>query len=92
MGELSNLFVVLMGMGTVFVGLICIVILVQITGVICQKTAKEETKAEPVQQTAAPAKTVIANRQEMIAAVSAAIAEDLGADISAIRILSVKEI
>ena len=34
----------------------------------------------------------IANKQEFIAAVSAAIAEDMGTDISAIRIKSIKKI
>ena len=35
---------------------------------------------------------VIENRQEIIAAVSAVVAEELGTDISAIRILSFKKI
>ena len=34
----------------------------------------------------------IANRQEFIAAVSAALAEEMGTDVSAIRILSFKKI
>lgn len=90
--ELSNLFVVLMGMGIVFIGLICIIVLISIMGAFCQKAFREEKKEEPVVTPAAPAHTPIANRQEFIAAVSAAIADDLGTDVSAIRILSVKEI
>ncbi len=39
-----------------------------------------------------PEETEIPNRQEFIAAVSAAIAEELGEDVSAIRITSVKRI
>ena len=42
--ELSNLFVVLMGMGTVFVGLICIIVLITIMGSVCQKAVKANTK------------------------------------------------
>ena len=36
----SNLFVVLMGVGTVFVGLICIILLVSLMSWICRKLAK----------------------------------------------------
>ena len=84
--------VVILGVGVVFAGLICIVILCKITGAICMAMDKSE-KAEPTAAapvTAAPA--VIENRQEIIAAVSAAIAEELGTDISAIRIHSFKKI
>lgn len=42
--------------------------------------------------TVTPVAEPIPNRQAMIAAVSAAIAEELGTDISAIRILSVKKL
>ena len=41
---------------------------------------------------AAPAADVIPNRQALIAAISAAIAEDMGTDLAGIRILSVKKI
>ena len=40
----------------------------------------------------APAANTIPNRQELIAAVSAALAEELGTDVSAIRILSFKKL
>lgn len=73
------------GMGTVFVGLICLVAICKLVGWICSKlpdgAAKRETATEE-----------IPNRQEFIAAVSAAIAEELGADVRAIRITSVKRI
>ena len=57
---------------------------------------KDETKA-PANTTApvvaaAPAAQPIQNRQEIIAAVSAVLAEELGTDVSAIRILSFKKI
>lgn len=41
---------------------------------------------------AAPAAEVIPNRGELVAAVSAALAEELGTDVSAIRILSIKRV
>ena len=74
------------GLGTVFVGLVCLVGICKLIGLVCSKLpdGKNEKKA--------PKEAVIPNRQEFIAAVSAAIAEELGEDVSAIRITSVKRI
>ena len=90
--EVSNAFVCLMGVGTVFVGLICIIILTWLLGKICGSVAKEETAPAAPAQAAPVATEEIPNRPEFIAAVAAAIAEDMGTDISAIRIHSVKKI
>lgn len=93
--ELSNTFVILMGLGTVFFGLICIIVLCYIMSYVVQKIAKPAPAvpaSAPVAQNVAPAKAQIANRQEFIAAVSAVIAEELGTDVSAIKVLSVKEL
>ncbi len=90
---MSNAFVVAMGLGTVFVGLICIIILCKIIGAVCMAAEKKNNTA--VQNTVVPqvaASVQIENRQEIVAAVSAAVAEELGTDISAIRILSFKKI
>ena len=107
--EYSNLFVVLMGLGTVFVGLICIIVLCSVSGAVIQALeGKKKSKpqddvkapaapAAPVVP-AAPARTVIPcdnipNRGAFVAAVSAALAEELGTDVSSIRIMSIgKEI
>jgi len=89
MGEIPNYFVVIMGIGTVFIGLICIVVLCKIIGLFCK--TKEDKEYTPV-ITAPAVEQPIANKQEIVAAVSAAIAEELGTDISAIRILSFKKI
>lgn len=89
-----NLYVVGMGLGVVFVGLIAIIILCYIIGAICtagQKAPKTDNTADVLPQPAT-APTVIENRGEIIAAVSAAVAEELGTDVSAIRILSFKKI
>lgn len=88
----SNLFVVLMGVGTVFFGLICIILLSSamsklMMGLSRNEAAPAAAAAAPAAQTAAPA-----DRQAMIAAISAAIAEELGTAASGIRILSVKKI
>ena len=53
-----------------------------------KKEAPVVTPAAPV----APAANAIPNRGELIAAVSAAVAEELGEDVSAIRIHSFKKI
>lgn len=95
MGKLSteNLFVVVMGIGTVFIGLICIILLCKIIGLLGKIGAnKADTPAVVTATPAAVSNQPIQNKQEIIAAVSAAIAEELGTDISAIRILSFKKI
>ena len=88
---MNNAFVVAMGIGTVFFGLICIIFLSSIMSAICRKSNNEA--AAPAAAPAATAvQTAIPNRQAMIAAIAAAIAEDLGTDPAGIRILSVKKI
>lgn len=81
-------FVVLMGIGTVFFGLICLIALSYIMSAVCRSTEKPQSAAAP----AAPAAAAIPNRQAMIAAIAAAIAEEEGTDITGIRILSVKQL
>lgn len=92
----DNLYVVGMGLGVVFVGLIAIIILCYIIGAICMSSGKKDetaaASAPAAAPAAAPAPAPIENRQEIIAAVSAALAEEMGTDISAIRILSFKKI
>lgn len=94
--ELSNTFVILMGLGTVFFGLVCIIALCYLMSWVVQKITKPANVAPATTPVAAPAptpaKSTITNRQEFIAAVSAAIAEELGTDVSAIKVLSVKEL
>ena len=87
--DYSNLFVCLMGIGTVFFGLICIILLVTLMSFVCRKTEQKTTLA-PVSAPAGVPKAGIG--PELIAAVSAAIAEEMGTDISAIRIISMKQI
>ena len=87
--DYSNLFVCLMGIGTVFFGLICIILLVTLMSFVCRKTEQKTTLA-PVSAPAGVPKAGIG--PELIAAVSAAIAEEMGTDISAIRIISMKQV
>lgn len=95
--DYSNLFVCLMGMGTVFVGLVCLVVLVIGMSAICRKLDGIQSTITPV--AAAPAAVAPAQSQvdsgkkpELIAAIAAAIAEDMGTDVSAIRIVSIKKV
>lgn len=92
--EPSMLFVALMGMGTVLIGLTCIIFLCMLMGKIIGATTKEETPA-PAPTPAAPvaaANAAIPNRGEILAAVTAAVAEELGTDVSALRVLSFKRV
>ena len=92
---MSNGFVVAMGMGTVFIGLICLVFLCKIMDAVVRhfdhSKAKEMNHSESIPDSAGrPAVTV--NRGEWMAAVSAALAEENGTDVSGIKIVSMKKI
>lgn len=89
---MNNLFVCVFGMGTVFVGLICLILLVDIMGKICQSTDKKPAAAAPVATPAAAPVAAPADKAQLIAAVSAVIAEEMGTDVSGLRILSMKKI
>ena len=88
---ISSGSVVAFGLGLTFVGLICIIVICMIMGAICQKFVKN-TPAAPAAAAPAPKKAEIANKGEFVAAVAAAIAEDLGTDVSGIRIHSIKQL
>ena len=88
---MSNIFIVGMGVGIVFIGLLCIVLLCLIMSAVCRAFEKKPKTAESPAAPVAVEKS-IENRQEIIAAVSAALAEEMGTDISAIRIHSFKKI
>ena len=84
--DYSNAFVVLLGLGTVFFGLTCIILLTNLMSRLCRSKAKPAALPTDAPVSLQPA------RQEMIAAVSAALAEELGTDLSGIRILSFQKI
>jgi hypothetical protein len=111
-----------MGIGTVFVGLISIVIICKIMGALCSVSAGRNTAAAAVSVPSSPVQIAepdgptavfmpvvpaeagaagspapvenepIPDRRQIIAAVTAAIAEDLGTDITGIRVLSFKKV
>ena len=97
--EPSFLQVVAMGLVTVFVVLICLIIIIKLMGALMgNRTGSTPAPSAPVPAApAAPAPAAAAvsaapNKQQLVAAISAAIAEDLGTDLSGIRVLSVKKL
>ncbi len=95
--ELPNWFVCAMGMGIVFIGLLCLIVLIKILGKVSELVVKDASVAAVPAMPAhvpapAPAANEIPNRGELVAAVSAALAEELGTDVRAIRILSIKRV
>lgn len=90
-----NWLVVVLGVGIVFVGLLAIVIICKLVSYFVNAFQKKEEFVEDAPVAAAPAPAsvaVIENKQEIVAAVCAAIAEELGTDVSALRIHSFKKI
>ena len=83
--------VVVLGVGIVFFGLICIVALCSLMSLIF-KTFKEKEPEIATAPVANVSADPIANKQELIAVISSAIAEEMGADVEAIRIKSIKKL
>ena len=97
--DYPHIFVVLMGMGTVFFGLVCLIVLTTIMGRVLSKfaPAAPAPAARPVPAAAGPAVPAgqspdPAERPVLAAAISAALAEELGTDISGLRILSMRRV
>ena len=87
----ADWMVVVMGVGVVFLGLVLIILICKIMGLFFVKSAKTDSKPAAVAQ--APVNSaVIENRQEIIAAVTAACAEEMRKDISALRVISFKKL
>lgn len=93
MQEVNSAFVILMGMGTVFVGLICLVFLCTIMSKLINLFPIGTNNTQtPANVSAKPASTApIADRQEIIAASCAVIAEELGEDVKNIKVVSFKK-
>ena len=85
--DYSLWFVCLMGMGTVFFGLVCIIILTKLMSAVL---GKKPEPAQPASRSADALPQTVT--PELVAAVSAALAEELGTDITGIRIISMKKV
>ena len=91
--EISNAAVVGLGIGTVFVALTCLVLICYITSAVVKLVAKgEKAEASIPQSVSAPKPVEIPNKGEFAAAVACAIAEDLGTDVTGIKIKSIKKL
>ena len=88
MPEPSIPFVILMGVGVVFIGLICIILLCMAMSAICRSMGDKTPAPAP----AAASAGNIPNRQAMVAAIAVAVAEEMGTDPAGIRILSIKQL
>ncbi len=88
--------VVGIGILTVFVGLICIIAICYLSSAFFRGKKESKAAAPAPQNTAVKATSEtsadIPNRREFIAAVSVTLAEELGTDVRAIRIISVKKL
>ncbi|MBR6535140.1 MAG: OadG family protein [Clostridia bacterium] len=93
----NDWLVCLLGIGTVFVGLIGVIIACAVLGAICKGLGKK-TKTEDVKKAKiAPSPEVVSDEQipdkeQFVAAVSAALAEYMGEDVNSFRIVSIKKI
>ncbi len=86
------LFVCAMGIGTVFVGLILLIFVCKVMGLLVGNKSSETPAPAQAPVVAPVAEQPIENKQELIAAISAAVAEELGTDVSGIRIHSIKKL
>lgn len=80
-------FVVLMGIGTVFVGLFLIILLCSAISFFFLEKIPKAAPASESKKSEGP----IQNRGEVMAAICAAIAEEEGTDIQGIKVLSIKK-
>lgn len=103
MNELTKItiYFVLVGLAIVLVGLAHVVLLYKIKNALEGKTecvaggdisVSVPTPVSAPASAPAPVPEIIPNRAELVAVVSAVIAEEIGADASSIRILSMKKL
>ena len=90
----SNLFVTLMGIGTVFFGLICIIFLTMAMGAMLKSNKPAAAPAAAAPVAAAPAAPVVntAKQQEIIAAITAAISEEMGTRPNNMTIIDIQKL
>lgn len=95
MSDPSNLQVVLMGIITVFVVLVCLILIIKVLGAIMVRVTGKKAPvpaATPV-PAAVPAQAPSQpNQQQLVAVISAAIAEEMGAGVDHIKIHSIRRL
>ncbi len=93
MNEPSMLQVVLMGVITVFVVLIFLIGIIKLLGLaMAAFTGKKDSAPVPAAAPAPQAGSAQPNKQQLVAAIAAAIAEDMGSDVNHIKIHSIRRL
>ncbi len=98
MNNISPWFVLVLGMGTVFFGLICLIFITKLMSLVMRKVQKPEKAAAKVAAPEQKANTAITggiafkDRKLLDAVIAAAIATYDGSDIAGLRIRSIKQI
>lgn len=100
---MNTLIVPLVGLAVVFVGLVVLIAIVKLMSAICGlitgrrteasgSVSSSDTEAERVTADGNAQKLTGESRRELIAVISAAIAETIGTDAAGLRIKSIKKI
>ena len=97
MTELSSAFVCVMGMGTVFIGLLLIVLICKLLSFVTVGLSKPSAQAETAPNSAAKSSVSLpmptgAEKAAILAGVCACIAEELGTDANNIKVTSFKRV
>jgi len=79
----------ILGLGAVFIGLFCLILITRLMSIICAKLGAKQA-AVPAAPAAAQAK--IADRGAFSAAVAACLASVMGAEVDGLRIVSIKQV
>ena len=92
--NISPVFVLLLGMGTVFFGLFCLIVLTKLMSKVLGEGKEAAVKAAPT-AVAAPVQATapdVADRKAFDAAIAAAIATYMGGEPQGLRIRSIKKV
>lgn len=94
MVEYSNLFVVLMGMGVVFFGLICIILLTMLMGIILRP--KESRKAVEnqtgIREAELPEEPQRGIKPEILAVITSVLSEEVGTTPYGLNIVDIERL
>ena len=82
---------ILLGFGTVFVGLICLIFIIKLMSVLIQTMSHKQVEAKSAPVVPETAQETIPDRGAFAAAIAASIATVMGTDVSGLRILSIKK-
>ena len=95
---MNTLIVPLVGLAVVFVGLVVLIAIVKLMGVICgfvigrRAETSGSVSSSRIEADGNAQKLTGESRRELIAVISAAIAETIGTDAAGLRIKSIKKI